>query len=212
MNLLTTPFFGLSRSVCLVVAVFIAPLDVLAYSHQYINTMRSGVKDNIFVHQAIEGEFGSLGFNVDGEQSSEAWAGYGFRNGFGIELMKFVQFGANHTYLNMSNRDSSNERLVGSRFTGDVKFVFSAPIINLEMGGGAIVSRYDYHRELSRSGVMGAGLYYTLGVNYFMSHRVSLFTQVKSVEETLTRSSGTSLDSNLGLNTTSIGAGFAIWL
>ena len=213
MNLLNypriKPFF---RLIGLLLLLLSAPSQVLAYSHQYVNTMRSGVTDNMFVHQAIEGEFGRMGLQIDGEPASEAWAGYGFRNGFGIELMKFVQFGAHHTYLNMNNRESSNERMVGSRFSGDVKFVFSAPIINLEMGGGAILSRYDYHRELTRSGLMGTGLYYMIGVNYFMSHRMSFFTQVKSVEEGLTKTSGNAFDSDLTLNTTSIGAGFASWL
>jgi hypothetical protein len=129
-----------------------------------------------------------------------------------MEIMKFIQFSANHTFMNMSNKDSSSERLGGSRIAGEIKFTFASPLGNLEMGAGAIVSRYDLQKQLDHTSIYGSGMFYTLGINHFVSSQVSIFGNMKSIEESFVRNSGARLDGEAKTATTSAGFGASIWL
>lgn len=192
-------------------------------SHNLVNSYRSSSITHIFVSQSVEGEYGefelassrgsmALTSGTTTSKQSGKWKGYNVTQTFGLELLKFVQFDASHSMMNMRSVNSSLEHLGGSRFTVGSRLVFLAPIANLEIGGGVIGSRYDYQYNLSTTDFYGSGVYYSLGTNYFLSERVSLFGQVKSIDEHAVRSGGSTETSSLTEKTTNVGAGFSLWL
>jgi hypothetical protein len=191
-----------------------------APSHNYLNTYRSSGMTHIFVSQSIEGEYGDFTLATKGGNGSTAasgvsttkWQGYNLTQTFGLELMKFVQFNVAHSMMNMRSSKSGLERLGGSRFSGGMRLVFLAPVANLEAGGGVIGTRYDYQRDLSTSDFYGSGVYYSLGFNYFMSERVSLFGQAKSIDEHSVRTGGDAEASTISSKTTNLGFGFTLWI
>ncbi len=182
-----------------------------ASSHSYINQMRSSVRTNVLVSQGIEGEYGSYRAKSSTESFSQNWQGYGFRSGLGLEVMKFVQFNVGHTFSNMSNAGSNVERMIGSKVFAETRLVFMAPLANLELGGGILGSRLDYQRAADVASFYGSGLYYSLGLNYFMSPSVSVYGTAKLNQENLMKSSGAAAD-NFKTNTTALGLGFSLWI
>jgi hypothetical protein len=189
-------------------------------THNYVNTIRSSAVSHIFVSQSVEGEFGeyktSAGSNTlslsTNSTATSKWRGYNISQTLGIEIFKFIQFNVSHSMMSMRSTASSLERIGGSRFSGGAKFVFLAPLANLEAGGGVIGTRYDYQRQTNTSDFYGTGLYYSLGFNYFVSERVSFFGQAKSIEEHSVRSGGDVDTKTIKSNTTNIGTGFTLWL
>ena len=192
-------------------------------SHNLINTTRSSWNNHIFVSESVEGEFGTMHEEGDATPASGStaastgvsegkWQGYNTTTTLGLEVMKFIQFNISHSGVNMRSSKTSLEHLSGSRFSGGARFVFLAPIANLEAGGGVIGTRYDYQKDLETSGYYGSGYYYSLGMNYFMSERVSIFGVAKVISEHSVKSGGNADANTLTANTTSIGAGFTLWL
>ena len=190
-------------------------------SHNLVNTYRSSSITHVFVSQSIEGEYGDFSLTSNKSSSSMAaststntgkWKGYNLTQTFGLELLKFVQFNVAHSMMNMRSANTSLERLGGSRFTAGMRLVFLAPVANLEAGGGLIGSRYDYQHNLSTTDFYGSGVYYSLGFNYFLSERVSLFGQGKMIDEHAVRSGGDTDTTMITSKTTNFGAGFSLWL
>jgi hypothetical protein len=168
------------------------------------------------VSQGIEGEYGTvnkIGAGLSAEEGDRrVWRGYAFRNTIGMELMKFIQFSISHSFLNLRSKANSLENLRGSRLMGETRLVFSSPIGNVEVGGGVIGSRMEYQMKLDNADYLGSGVYYSLGLNYFFSQRVSLFGGGKIIKENLVRNGGSSKIENIKTETSNIGLGFSIWL
>ena len=189
------------------------------FSHKYLNQTRSGTKTNVFVSQGVEGEYGKYTLNSKDEAANGAsrsgvqnWQGYGLRTAVGVEVMKFIQFSANHTLSNMRTGGGAVQRLSGSKLGGEVRFVFESPLGNLEAGAGALGSRLDYQKAAEFASYYGSGTYYTMGVNYFMTPSVSVFGQAKMFQENLVRTSGPESLGDFRTNTTAVGAGFSLWI
>lgn len=189
-------------------------------SHNYVNSYRSSSISHVFVSQSVEGEFGTYEFqNPDSTNLTNSistvnskWRGYNITQTFGLEVMKFIQFNVAHSMMNMRANSSSLDRLGGSRFSAGARLVFLAPVANLEAGGGVIGTRYDYQHRLKTSDYYGSGIYYSLGFNYFLSERVSLFGQAKTIDEHSIRTGGDNETKTISSKTTNIGTGFTLWL
>jgi hypothetical protein len=198
-----------------IIWLLIGALDAMATPHALINSTR-GEDTNVFVSQGIEGEYGSfrkIGAGEDvGDANGQIWRGYSFRNTLGLELMKFVQFSVSHAFVNMRSKANSLENIRGSRVMGETRLVFSSPIGNVEAGGGVIGSRMEYQMKLDNSDFLGSGYFYSLGLNYFFSQRVSFYAQGRVVNENLVRNGGSSEIENIKSKTSSVGLGFSIWL
>lgn len=195
-------------------------------SHNYVNTNRSSFKTRLFVSQGVEGEYGN--FKLSGgsagsgtvansalpssRDSIAKWQGYNFSSTVGLETLKFVQFIASHSSLNMRSVTSSLESLKGSRLSGGARLVFLAPVANLEVGGGFIATRYDYQKDLSTADFYGSGFYYTMGMNYFMTDQISVYSTAKFLSEHSVKNGGNAAVDTLSVQTTNLGLGFSIWL
>ena len=199
----------------------IAPL-AHAESHSYVNLMRSSSESHIFVQQSVDGEFGRyeavLGAREDhaGNQRSgvqrQLWKGYGIGTTVGIELMKFIQFTTGHSFINMRHKDDALESLLGSRVHAGLRTVFLSPVGNLEAGAGLQGSRLDYQKQLEHASFVGNGVYYSLGINYFLSSRVSLYYEAKMTGDHLVRNSGSAVVEAIDTDTTVMGIGFRLWM
>ena len=200
----------------LIVAAVLAPMSAAqsarAESHEYINYMRSSAESHFFVEQSAEAEYGKYASNGAQDGLKQFWKGYGISTTIGLELMKFVQFEAGHTFVNMRYKEDALESLSGSRLNAGLRFSFLSPIGNLEAGGGLLGARYDYQKQLENASFYGSGVYYSLGVNYFLSSRVSIFGEGKMTHEHLERDGGSSVTSSIDTEATQMGFGFRIWL
>jgi|GEM_PF-841973 len=195
-------------------------------NHNFVNTMRSANVSHVFVSQTIDGEFGKFsGVNTSRKSadagvaglgnlgpSSDSWRGFGIGTNFGLEVMKFVQFTGGHTFVSLRRNDDGLQTLSGSRLNAGARFVFMAPLANLELGGGVLASRMDFVQRLDRADYYGSGMYYSIGMNYFLSSQVSVFGTVKTVSEHLIKGSGNTSYDTINNDSTTIGTGFSIWL
>lgn len=194
-------------------------------NHNFVNTMRSGAVSHMFVAQSLDLEFGNFSGKVDTGNSADAigglealgpssdsWRGFGIGTNFGLEVLKFIQFTGGHTYVSLRRNDDGLQTMSGSRFNAGARFVFMAPLANLELGGGILASRMDFVQRLQRAEFYGSGLYYSVGMNYFLTSQVSVFGTVKTIQESFVRGSGDSSFKAIENQTTSIGTGFSIWL
>ena len=185
-------------------------------SHNYVNSYRSSDISHLFVSQSIEGEYGEFELttskNTATGTNTAKWRGYNLTQTFGLEVFKFIQFNLAHSMMNMRSSGSALERLGGSRFSAGARLVFLAPVANLEAGGGVIGTRYDYQHDLSTSDFYGSGVYYSLGFNYFMNEKVSLFGQAKTIDEHSIRNGGDAETKTISARTTNLGVGFTLWL
>lgn len=199
---------------CALATLFLE-IPAFASSHAIINSQR-GTDRNVFVSQAVEGEYGLMTKVASGGSAdsspSRIWRGYGFRNTLGLELMKFTQFSVSHSFINMRSKADSLENLHGSRLMAEAKLSFSSPIGNMEGGGGFVASRLDYTHKLDNADFIGSGFYYTLGWNYFFTQQVSFFGVGKMFRENLVRNGGSSEIENIKTKTSSLGVGFSLWL
>ncbi|MEY4631371.1 MAG: hypothetical protein RIQ81_1491 [Pseudomonadota bacterium] len=197
-----------------------------SFNHNYVNTMRSGTVSHMFVSQSVDGEFGKFsattkpGTSADAlasvggalGPSSDSWRGFGIGTSFGLEVLKFVQFTSGHTFVSLRRNDDGLQTLSGSRLHAGAKFVFTAPLANLELGGGVLGSRMDLVQRLQRGDYYGSGLFYSLGMNYFLSSQVSVFGTLKTLQERLVQTGGDSTYDTIRNNSTTVGTGFSIWL
>jgi hypothetical protein len=196
-----------------------------SYNHNYVNTMRSGTVSHFYVSQSLDGEYGTFsattkpGKSADAlasagglGPSSDSWRGFGIGTAFGLEILKFVQFTGGHTFVSLRRNDDGLQTLSGSRLHAGAKFVFTAPLANLELGGGLLGSRMDFVQRLQRGDYYGSGVFYSLGMNYFLSSQVSIFGSVKTLQERLVQTGGDSSFDTIRNQATSIGTGFSIWL
>lgn len=191
-------------------------IETQAFSQHSVIQGQRDINSNVFVSQAIEGEYGTYNKILSGQSAdtgeSRIWRGYSFRNGLGLELMKFTQFSVSHSFINMRSKANSLENMVGSRISAEAKLAFSSPIGNMEAGGGFLASRLDYTMKLDNADFLGSGYYYVLGLNYFLSQRVSFFGHGKMIRENMVRNGGNAEIENFKTNTNSLGLGFSIWL
>lgn len=203
---------GMLNKLLMAAGLLLASGPALAESHSYINYMRSSSESKVFVQQSVDGEYGTYKLQGTGIDADEFWKGYGIGTQFGIELMKFIQFTASHTFVTMRYKEDSLESLSGSRLNAGVRFSFLSPVGNLEAGGGAQGSRLDYQKQLENGSFYGSGIYYSLGVNYYLSSRISITAEGKMTQEHLDRSSGSSAVRSIDTKATAMGLGFRIWL
>ena len=194
-------------------------------NHNYVNTMRSSNVSHTFVSQSVDGEFGKFSGKAAPGQSAgaqsvgassgtsgDSWRGFGIGTNFGLEVMKFIQFTGGHTLVSLRRNDDGMQTLSGSRFNAGARFVFMAPLANLELGGGIIASRMDLVQRLERANYYGSGMYYSMGMNYFLTSQVSVFGSIKTVQENLVKGSGNTSFESIRNDSTTLGAGFTLWL
>jgi len=198
-----------------VIAVLLNSVSSAAFagSHSFINSQRSSIESHVFVSQEVEGSYGQKKTSsLDDVAETHFWSGFGFRNALGIEIMKFIQFSASHTFVNDRNRDNSLERLSGSRVAADLKLEFTSPIGNLEAGSGLTAARLDYQKQLDSASFYGTGMYYSLGLNYFVSSRVSVYGNARLYRDNMIKTGGSSEVENIRSNSTAVGFGVSLWL
>lgn len=179
-------------------------VEAYTESHEYINSMRDG--NHLYIEQSLNGEYGQY----DNGDDKAFWKGYGLGTAIGLETFKFIQFQVGHTLVNLKNKDAL-ETLQGSRVYGGGRLSFLSPIGNLELGAGVQGSHLDYQKDLDTGSFYGSGVYWSLGVDYFMSQHISIYYEAKQTREHLVRGSGVGRQ-GMDANSMLMGLGFRVWL
>ncbi len=181
-------------------------------SHAYINTTRSGQISHYYLGVSIDTEFGNMKRNNEADEVvATNWQGYGINNQLGVEMAKFIQFYVSHVSLNLRQKGEGDSRLVGSRFMGGARFVFYAPLGNLEIGGGATSLTLEYLSNKGNSEFYGSGYFYELRYNYFLSTAVSFTVTARSLSENLVNNGGNADIKNLRSSTNVASFGWSLW-
>ena len=181
-----------------------------AYGYDY-STGHTRYSTLIYFSQSVSGEYSQNKENVNGETATYPWKGYGVKSTVGLEVSRFIDFSLTHNLLTMHNDANYWEALNGSRVSGELVFVFASPVGNLRLGGGVSGSHYVYQNVPQDAEFYGSGLYYTLGVNYFVTPRFSLFTDFQQYREKLTKTGGYSDVGRIDSKTNAGEAGFSLW-
>jgi hypothetical protein len=121
---------------------------------------------------------------------NQKWIGGGLNTETGIEFGRFLQINIGHTMVNIQNLNDASRNLRGFRLTTGIKLIFSSPVVNMELGGGLLGSKYDYQNDANLASFIGYGNYATLGFNYFLSRNISMLTQFTKVNDSLKRETG----------------------
>lgn len=196
----------------------LASQTVFAQSHAWIDQNRSSLSNNIFLSQSVEGEYGrfektyrdtNLALN---QATKQSWRGYGVRNGLGVEVFRFTQFSVAHSLLNLRPKESSLENLSGSELSAALAFAFSAPIVNVEFGGGVTASHLNYQNIAEAAKFAGTGYFTSIDLNYFMSPRISVFASGKRHHSLLKSNDSASTLETIRAKRNSLGLGFRVWL
>jgi hypothetical protein len=200
----------------LLVGMALMPLKAMAYTHNYIDKNRSSLENTLYISQGMEGAFGRFKAvgreDGDSVRANEFWSGWGVRSAAGIELFKFLRFGASHTMVKQSSQDSALERLGGTRLSGDMSLSFASPMGSLVLGGGVLGGSYEYSRDLTTGEFFSSGSYYSVGTNYFIAPTVSVTFDVRNMREHLIRSSGSTAYRSMDLDLQVATVGFSLWL
>ena len=168
---------------------FSAPAQ--AFSHDYIMFNRSSVESDIWFSQSFGVNNSSLIFkSQNSEVPASSWKGAASRSEFGIETMKFFQISAGMENLKLSKQDSSATTIEGVRAFSEFKLVFSAPIFNVEVGGGLAGGNLEYSNRVTSASLFSMSRFYTFGINHYMTSRVSLFGKANSSIESIRRTGG----------------------
>jgi hypothetical protein len=116
---------------------------------------------------------GKVKSNINPE--AETWRGYSLRSEIGMETMKFIQFSSGFE-LSRLNRQDYLDRIEAIKAYTEIKFVFSAPMLNVEVGGG-VISGPTRYAIINATDMNGSGHYYTMGINRYISSNFSVFTR-----------------------------------
>lgn len=162
-----------------------------AFSHDYIMFNRSSVESDIWFSQSFGVNNSSLLFkSQNSDLPASSWKGAASRSEFGIETLKFFQLSAGMENLKLKKQDSSSTSIEGIRAFSEFKLVFSAPIFNVEVGGGIIGGNLEYSNLVTSASLFSMGRFYSFGINHYLTSRVSIFGKANSSMESIRRTGG----------------------
>lgn len=144
-----------------------------AFDHQYIMTNRSSITNDVWFSEAVGATTGKIRSNVNPD--SETWRGYFLRSEIGMETMKFIQVSSGIEISKLTRQDYL-DRIEAIKAYTELKFVFSAPMLNVEVGGGVISGPARY-AIINATDTNSTGHYYTMGINRYISSNFSVFTR-----------------------------------
>jgi hypothetical protein len=165
--------------------------SAMAFSHDYIMFNRSSVESDIWFSQSFGVNNSSLLFkSQNSDLPASSWKGAASRSEFGIETLKFFQLSAGMENLKLKKQDSSSTSIEGIRAFSEFKLVFSAPIFNVEVGGGIIGGNLEYSNLVTSASLFSMGKFYSFGINHYLTSRVSIFGKANSSMESIRRTGG----------------------
>lgn len=168
----------------------------------------------VHISQGLSLEYGKISINpLDAtlDQQTDTWQGVHHNTGVSLELMRFLQFGLSHTFVDLKAQNATYATLRGSRVSGDARAVFEAPLFNLELGLGVTASRLSYQRELIAADYYGTGHYRSVGVSHIFNRRLSMYLQGQLLNSRLVPGGG-SLSGPMRTELQSGTIGLRLWL
>jgi hypothetical protein len=152
---------------------------------------RSSVETDLWFSQSYGASVSSLNLKINNEISeTSTWKGTNSRTEFGLESLKFFQISAGIESINLKRQDAKMHSLAGVRGISEVKFVFSAPIFNVEVGGGMAAGNLDYLTNTTSTQLFATSRFYSFSINHYIASRISLYGRANSSMESIRRTGG----------------------
>jgi hypothetical protein len=153
--------------------VFLFSSVAWGFDHQYIMTNRSSITTDTWFSESIGSSVGKISSDVN--QDPEVWRGFFLRSEIGMETMKFFQFSTGVEISRITRQDHL-DRIEAIKTYSEAKMVFSAPMLNVEVGGGVVLGNARY-AIINATDMNVSGYYYTLGINRYITSNLSFFTR-----------------------------------
>jgi len=178
---------------------------VFADTNDYVVLQRSTTQSYAYLQESVEAGFGSL--SVDGTQ--ESWQEHSVTTSVGVELWRFIDVDVGYSMLAAQNSRDSLENMNGGQLHLGLKLIFSAPLFNLEFGGGGQASKITYIDHEVSAGLYGRGGYGTVGVSRYLGEHMSIYLEGQYSNNDWTGNSDKSYIISGGV--TSVSLGVRIW-
>ncbi len=193
------------------VVVLAMPTNAFAFraNHKGMSELRPVLGGDAYFSQQVQ--YSQTQATLGGKEGQNALLqGYALRAAVGLEHMHFLQTGVFFSSVTENMRTGSRAEFRSMEFGAEAKLVFTGPLANLCLGGGAVASQGSYRNGLEFGSTAGNGYFGVAEVVYFMSSRLSFNVSTSShwMDQTVRGASFNSVTSQ-GLRG---GAGFSIWL
>jgi hypothetical protein len=192
--------------------IFLAPATALGFraSHQSMTQLRPIVGGDAYVAQQVQYSNTNARFSNSKTSEGHLFQGYAFRAAAGIEHLHFLQTGMYYANVNETTRGGENAELRANEFGAEVRMVFTAPVVNLAVGGGVMASQGAYRSGNVYSPVSTNGYFASVEAIYFLSSRLSFNVSGANVwSKSVIRSN---VMTQAQSQATRFGGGISIWL
>ena len=181
-------------------------------SHSSISMYRSSYKSYKHFSQSIEGGYGEAVYNKgEASEGQGAWQGMALRSEFGVETLKFFQLSAGFIKSDYSQKDNDTSMMDQLSGFAEMKIVLTAPMINLEVGGGIIGSMMDVITEDGNADYAGSGVYYTAAVSRYLNSDMAIFGKVTMGDQHFVKGRGSLEQDTIDIQSQTAGIGLKLF-
>lgn len=192
--------------------ILLAPATALGFRarHQSLTQLRPLLGGDAYVAQQVQYSNTNSRFANGKTSEDHLFQGYAFRAAAGIEHLHFLQTGVYYANVNETTRAGQNAELRANEFGAEVRMVFTAPVVNLAVGGGAMASQGAFRSGSVYSPVSTNGYFASVEVIYFLSSRLSFNASGSNIWSKSVIRSNVMTESQS--QATRFGGGISIWL
>jgi hypothetical protein len=157
-------------------AMVLAPASALGFQarHQSMTQLRPLLGGDAYVSQQVQYTNSNSRFANGKDVANHLFQGNAFRASLGLEHLHFLQTGVYYANVNETTRGGDHAELRANEFGAEVKMVFTAPVVNLAVGGGFMASQGSYRSGNVFSPISSNGYFAAVEAVYFLSSRLSM--------------------------------------
>jgi hypothetical protein len=181
-------------------------------SHSSVSMYRSSYKSYKHFSQSVEGGFGNVTFDKgDSSEQNSTWKGMALRSEFGVETLRFFQLSAGFIKADYSQKAENSSVIDQMSGFGEIKIVLTAPMINIEVGGGITGTMMDVITKDGDAAYDGSGVYYTGSISRFLSSDMAIFGRVTMGNQQFIKDSGTLEKETIDIESQTAGIGLKLF-
>lgn len=178
-------------------------------SHSTVSMYRSSYQTYTFFSQTIEAGFGQL--DIDAGKQVSDWKSSHLRSEFGLETLKFFQLSAGFIKSDYGKKGEKTSVMDRQSLFGELKLILAAPMMNIEVGTGAVASTMQVVTQQGDGNYGGSGTYYTASVSRFLNSRLSIFARGSQNDLHFVKDSGNFEGESIDISDRTFGVGIKFY-